>query len=515
MGLPEARSKLLTGGTNIVFLVSFLLLFVTSMVYMGAYLDYLRKVGTGKALLTPSIKSLYTTTYGQSLDSQHVGLFGLTSILKSTSGDFMPVAALPLSFDQTGGRFDKNLTYFHCLDPFYLDDFPAADQERMKQICMVERPKQVAFYMNDARSLTFSSSWNPMFMTMIVLFLYTSWFLLLSQFPDFVAYLKPWVYAVWQGVVFVLIVVSGIIQVEGTVIPRNNVLFALVLLGFTMAQQVYTIKSSSFSQGEWSYDLLLNFHEQKRALDYKDDDQANPRPYGRFRLMNSLIGMNVLLLPTFVLCLYSLSVNNVSEWMLQSVFVRYVLIVVAVLLLNYRKINPIYFQIYPDNEDTTKTLRKYYSSGLDWIMSDYNLLFIGTAILLITTLFFDMYMFDGFWKNGITGAFSMTIYALIVILFVLILFSLMFMGNTKLDAGVVAGAVTVFVVLLSYMVFSVLVGTYNEYYCSTQRSSSFYCGNAVTTKNLNRDAYTFPLKITHGTFDGVFDEISGSLTFAL
>ena len=245
----------LKSATNIVFLVSFGFLFVISLVYLGTFLDYLNKVGNGNARVFPSIKSLYSTTYGQGLDSQHVGLFGLTSILKSSSGDFMPVAALPLSFDQNGGRFEKNLTYFHCLDSYYLDAFPEADRERMKQICIVERPKQVAMYMNDARSLTFSSSWNPLFMVLVVLFLYSSWFLLLLQLPEgWFSSAKPWVYGAWQGVLFVIIIVAGIVQVEGTVIPRNNVLFALVLLGFTLAQQVYTrlvtmwVRTVSFMQ---------------------------------------------------------------------------------------------------------------------------------------------------------------------------------------------------------------------------------------------------------------------------
>ena len=503
----------LKSATNIVFLVSFGFLFVISLVYLGTFLDYLNKVGNGNARVFPSIKSLYSTTYGQGLDSQHVGLFGLTSILKSSSGDFMPVAALPLSFDQTGGRFEKNLTYFHCLDSYYLDAFPEADRERMKQICIVERPKQVAMYMNDARSLTFSSSWNPLFMVLVVLFLYSSWFLLLLQLPEgWFSSAKPWVYGAWQGVLFVIIIVAGIVQVEGTVIPRNNVLFALVLLGFTLAQQVYTIKSSS--TGDWSYDLLVNFKNQKRSIEFDKDGSAKTHPYGRFRLMNTIVGMNILLFPTFVLCLYSLSVNNISEWMFQSVFVRYVLVVVALLLLNYRKISPIYFDIYPENEDTKSALRRFYSS-INWVASDYSILFIGTAILLISTLFFDMYMFDGFWKNGVTDWISTMSYSLIVALFAAILLFSMFLGNSRLEAQLVAGSFAFFVGFLSIVLYAVLRGTFDDYYCSMKRSSTFYCGNADATKNLNSNAYTYPLKITHGNFDDVFTAISGSLTFSL
>lgn len=507
------------GTTNYIVGFLFLVLAVTGLVFLFTFLNYLGNVNAGTAKVFPSAKSMYTIPYGQALDSQHVGLFGLTGILKGSNGDYMPVAALPLSFDDTKERFEKNLTYYKCLDPYFVAEFPVADRERMKQICMVERVKQVAFYMNDERSLTFSSAWNPFFMLMVVVWLYASWFLLFTTLPEgMLGSAKVWVYGVWQILMFVIVAISGVLQIDGTVIPRNNVLFSLFLIGFTVAQQLYVVKSSS-DGGDWSFDLFENFAKNQRAVNVNAQmEMTDVAAYGRFRTMNTIIEMNVLLLPTFILSMYAISVNNVSEWMFQAVFVRYVLVVFSILLINYRKISPLYFEIFKDastDENTMKRVGKEIGKYTGMYTSDVSLLVVSTLLLFVSSLTVDWWMFDGFQKNAITGWTNSLVYWLVVVLFLFALVEIAFMNNSGFTRNTMLMVLGVFLVILSYVAYGVLRGGYNKYFCSMDSPHAFYCGHPTATRNLNTPAYTYPVKITKTTFDEVYAEISGGLTFAL
>lgn len=515
--MPSEASKDESGEQtlNYMFLGAFLLGALLSLVYLFTFVAYIAKGGTETKNVFPLYHSVYMGTYGDPIDSQHVSLFGQTNILRQSNGDYMPVAALPLSFDNTGDRFEKNLTYFRCSDPYYLKDVNADDRLRLQRICDVQRIKQVAFYTVDSRSLSFSSSWNSFFMLFVVIWLYTSWFLLLSILPEYFAGWKSPLYVVWQVVLFVVILFSGVLRIDGDIIPRNNIFFSLVLLSLTCAQQMFAVEMKK--GWDWNLDIFATILRWSTRNFYTGE--VRNMDVAMHRLSRVLLEMNIFLFPTLILCLYGLTVNNLSEWVFQAMFVRSVLIVVGALLLNHRKLAPIKIMqaVLDENEDASTVRRPTLKEYVDrkFVMQDMYLLALPVFALIFETLWFQFDYVYGLSQNAGMIGFIFTYLILILTFGFLFLFGVLNVGGARWQSTALFAFFALLVITACTTCYFFFMIVFNSYYCSVNDPHKYFCGNANVAHNLNQFAYTKPVRISKTTLSDVLQEINSTLTFAI
>eukprot|EP00960_Hanusia_phi_P001840 52657-Hanusia_phi.AAC.7 len=335
------------GMKNVVFMIAFLLMASFSLIFWITFIVHASRAG--KPFVTmPVFKSRYTSVYGDPVGNDHVSLFGATDLVVSGTGSFMPMAPIPVSFDDGLSTIDTNLTYYRCMDASYQSMLPLADRSRLIALCEKERSKQVAMYRNDPTSISFGSAWNPLFMSMVCLWLYASWGLLLWSWGGRARSFKWIVYVTWQVVIFGTVLISAILQVDRTVIPRNNIIYSLVLVFFTVGQQLITIYRACRRgrQVPGAADSLQNLFESIDLVDCIDDQKSivsgeDNGEYQNYRVVNVVLNSQILLFPTMVLSLYTIGLHTSLEWVIQPIWVRMVLFIACLILVHYRKINPL------------------------------------------------------------------------------------------------------------------------------------------------------------------------------
>jgi hypothetical protein len=556
------------------FSILFSIAFVFSVVFFGAYLHHIKIYGESEGKINfPIFKSLYSNVYGRAIGSQHVTLFGETSVLQTTTpggSSYMPMAPLPLSFDDASFADRRNFTYYLCHDPGYAASLPMPDRARLLRLCNIERSKQVALYRNNPVSITFSAAWNPFFMVMVVLFLYASWLLLLWDCSDYTEGImgyfnnyKIGIYAFWQLWILVVVLFSAIFQVDNAVIPRNNIVFALVLIAATIVQQIITMRRCSKEQiqGEGAMfdginliacirnmDTIFTDHEARKGWMYATESYAN------YRVINVILSSQIFLFPTLILSLYAIALNHAVEWSFQAAFVRSVLLIMGLLLLNYRRINPIRthykmqeeiamvvksnarFGIMPtrlgpnpsapsfddldgnppkatllDDEKSSSQVQETSSFTINYSM-DTILVFVVFLLLWINQIVYDVILLK---PAESTKFLAWAGYFLNFPIVASILLVNYFTTTHNRWVVLLNAFIFSFAILISSAIvfFDVVTGL-DKTHCTFNQPQNFFCGNAAN-HNLNLPAYLNPVAINTTSFAEVYSGMASSLTFLI
>ena len=568
------------------FSVLFFVAFSLSLMFLISYFQHVRIYGENEGKISfPIFKSLYSNVYGRAIGSQHVTLFGETSVLQTTTPggmSYMPMAPLPLSFDEATFADRRNYTYYLCQDATYGADLTLPERARQHRLCNIERSKQVALYRNNPVSITFSAAWNPFFMVMVVLFLYASWMLLLWDcsyyneangsnfvFKIFGSY-KIWIYSAWQLLILVVVLFSAIFQVDNAVIPRNNVIFALVLIAATIVQQIITMRRCSKDQmkgegGMFEGINLLGCIRFTRNFIANEVNMQSTESYENYRAINVILSSQILLFPTLILSLYAIALNHAVEWSFQAAFVRSVLLIMGLLLLNYRRINPIrtHYKVqkevamgekqdarfgfmrtrfgltgpgdYQDGnpEKATMVDDEKQSDGNPNPMQQTSYTPEVPESLPTFTINYSMdtilvfFVFLLLWINQIVydvillkPAESTKFFAWVGYFLHFPSVALILLGNyfttTHHNWVVYYNAIILsFVIFVCSIIifFDVFLGL-DKTHCTFHQPHKFFCGNAAN-HNLNFPAYLNPVAIQATTFANVYSGMSNSLTFAI
>lgn len=498
------------------FRIAFIVNFVLSILFMALFLVNCSKSDSGDGVVsaysTPIMKSQYETTYGEGIDSSHVTLFGMTNILRqANSKDYMPLAPLPLSFYDTGAPTD--MTYASCLTFDYSIYATNLEKTRYKNLCVTEKVKQVAFYTNDARSLTFSSAWNPLFMGMVVFWLYTSWFLLLSTVGTNYQTIKFTIYIIWQLFISGVVVISAILQVNNSVVPRNNVLFAVVVILITVGQQLYTLWKCYCCVDKTKkvgvFDLCSCIRNSYHTHPFNPDDNYS---YVNYKINEILLNMNVILFPTLVACMYALSNSYPSEWSFQATFVRVVVTFAGLMLVHHRKINPIYIKL----RNVEKYTGNYVNGFIQSLSTDSIIVLVALLLLSISELYITYTRFEGSMSGGLTNMQSLVTFIVLIIVIISELLS-SYIGKTDHKTQVYFRH---YVLYLSQLLFGILIlysvgMRLNEFYCTTHLYGNHFCGNTQAAKNLNLESRLSPVMVSSSDFATVYAALEPSLTYSL
>ena len=567
------------------FMSLFLLAFCCSILFFGAYIRHIQVYGENEGKISfPIFKSLYSNVYGRAIGSQHVTLFGETSVLQTTTPggmSYMPMAPLPLSFDEPTFADRRNYTYYLCQDATYAADLSLPDRARQHRLCNIERSKQVALYRNNPVSITFSAAWNPFFMVMVVLFMYASWLLLLwdcslynevngsNAFFKFIGSNKIWIYSFWHILILIVVLFSAIFQVDNAVIPRNNVIFALVLIAATIVQQIITMRRCNKEQmkGEGGLFDGINLIACIRMIqnfippqsDTENEKMQSHETYENYRVINVILSSQIFLFPTLILSLYAIALNHAVEWSFQAAFVRSVLLIMGLLLLNYRRINPIrtHYRVQKEvnmvakqdarfgfmrtqfglissvvNQDGNPDkailvddekesdgnpglipgpANRLYTFTINYSM-DTILVFTVFLLLWINQIIYDVVLL----KPAESTKFLTWFAYFLNFPFVASILLCNYFTTTNYRWVVYFNAIVfAFAILVgSVIVFSDVFMGLNKTHCTFNQPQKFFCGNAAN-HNLNFPAYLNPVPIHATTFADVYSGMSSSLTFAI
>lgn len=567
-----------------VFMVSFFVQAGLAIVFLVTFFVHVSEFGYNSSTMGfPIFKSLYTNVYGQPIGSQHVTLFGETSVLKTTMGGtsiYMPMAPLPLSFDSPSFAGQRSYTYYYCNDTAFTSTIPSGDWNRQMSLCHIERSKQVAMYQNDPVSLTFSSAWNSLFMSMVVLWLYASWALLLWNWGEKHATWKWIVYSLWQVFIFVTVLISAIFQVDNTVIPRNNIIYSLLLITLTMVQQFIIMFRScrihkrrddvtDFGDILGAINIVGCIRNLKSFL-YVNPDQRKDlslkwynenESYRNYRIVNVILSSQIFLFPTLVLCLYTIAVNKAVEWSIQAAWVRFVIIIFGLMMLNYRKINPItigYFKaitklwaegtrvkeenaranaaavnpvpvepvdtmasarariIFPELGGPLDALGKIPESMFGysmWRFKDTSIVVGAFFLVWVNLVIYDDHLLRSVWNNPDTSLSAWSGFICFVLGVALVAFGNMVLTTRNKFVVFYNCAVFLFItIILSVVIIDLVVGVYARTYCTFAGSHKFFCGNAPMM-NLNSEPYLGAIKVEGTDFASVYSAIQPTLTF--
>eukprot|EP00960_Hanusia_phi_P073415 768010-Hanusia_phi.AAC.1 len=349
------------------------------------------------------------------------------------------------------------------------------------------------------------------------------------------------VYVFWQMIIFGVVLFSAPMQVDNAVIPRNNVIYSLVLILLTVAQQILTMYRCSqeraaqdnSEQKEPKLDVMPTMQMLYEAINLTGCvselsksliPQGDTAAFQNYKLVQIVLNSQVLLFPTLVLTLYTLALHNSLEWVIQSVWVRMVLFVACLILVHYRKINPLnlkYDQLLDrDKQGPFGKVRDYkennrYTGMVGRISNDSFLVIVGMLLVYGQMIVADVFLLRHTWADPYSSVASLSSFICLLagvglLMLVNVFFKkdnvLLLYGNVLLFNGMVA--------LLSIVVIYLIVNKYSNFYCSFGSTSKYFCGNAAN-HNLNVEEYTDPIKITGTTMSAVYTALQGSLTYAV
>ncbi|EKX35184.1 hypothetical protein GUITHDRAFT_118626 [Guillardia theta CCMP2712] len=519
--------------TRIWFIISFFihailsfLLLVLTLYGMG------RNVGN-----FPILRTSFTSKYGDLPDTIHPTLYGITTILTDQDKGFMPVPTVPVSFQDVPITDDRRKdSYYYCVDGTL--NYTSAiggtimDQTRAKGICMVERYSAVANYENHESSMTFSSAWSPMFMITVLMWISTSWQLLYVDFKQLGGVDKRYYYAAWHILTLFGIMVFSYVRTNDRMVPRNNIMFAIAILVFSIIQQIYIMNRHGdiikISDTEYHRQDEINFiRKMYQAIENNANSNRVKKIFTEKQLGFIVLLSDWLLLPLFCISIFSLLSNNVLEWVFQATYVRYQLIILGFVLIQQLKVV----------EQVTNMKMKMFKSSKNRALA-YE--FHPRLVILFAILFAainEIVSMTDTWTSQhdhtVTRTYSSLYLATIVLYFATVSYCVFrrigSTGGTVSEDGNVYGVTRqddksgtminmassflriVFVgILLAY-----LFNDYNKYSCwSSSKSKSLFCGHANALNNLNNRDFLKPIAITSGNATSVYETLFSSITYA-
>lgn len=478
----------------------------------------------------PILRTSFTSKYGDLPDTIHPTLYGFTTILMDQDVGFKPVPSVPVSFQDVaptdGRRIDSN---YYCVDGTlnYTKTIGGSvlDQTRAKGICMVERYSAVATYENHESSMTFSSAWSPMFMITVLMWISTSWQLIYVDFTEFVGLDKKYFYAIWQLLTLFFIMAVSYVRTNDQMVPRNNIMFAVAILVFSVIQQIYLMnrhgKYYKVSETEYHRSDDINFiRKMYKVLESKNMNDERIFTEKQFAFIVLL--SDWFLLPLFCISMFALLSNNLLEWVFQATYVRYQLIIFGFVLIQQLKvveqIRGIKSQLGRKNEGKTGVFAYEFHPRL---------------VIVFAVLFAvinEVWSMTDTWAtiddHTQTKDYVRIYIAFVVIYFVTVAYCVIRRASHyevednksrgEDSSGTVINMVSSLLrVAFVFVLLLYLFGDYNKYSCwLSGKSTSLFCGHANKHKNLNNRDFLKPIAITSGDANAVFHALYASVTYS-
>lgn len=487
-------------------------------------------IGKSKGNL-PLLRTLYTSKYGDLPDTIHPTLFGYTTILRDKDTGFKPVPAIPVSFnDLDVNDATRRDSYYRCVDGTlnYTKEFGTNDRDviRAKGICLVERFSNIATYQNHESSMTFSSTWSPVFMFTVALCISSSWQLLYIDFNKIplicFSLRKKYVWVFWHALTFLFIVFCSYARIDDYMLPRNNIWFASVILLFSIIQQIVMMekygdrangdKDHIYANTNFVENLYMGMHEQNvQAKQAKEDKKEHKHNY----LSDKKLGVIVLLsdwflLPLFFLSMFSIMSYNTLEWVFQATYIRFQLIIFGFVLLQQIRVIEEAF-----------ALKKSITNWKNFNVTDYEfhprvLIFIAIVLAIASEIVSMEQTLKTQLDHGVTF-----LYALFyIIIFCVYVFALMFLvlypthltGNRSTYINIASSVVRI---VFFFMVIIFTTTEHNKYSCTFRNGSkNLFCGHANAVNNLNRYDYLSPIALTTSNVTAAYQNIVSSVTYS-
>lgn len=468
----------------------------------------------------PILRTSFTSKYGDLPDTIHPTLYGFTTILADRDTGFKPVPTVPVSFhDLPATDSTRKDSYYHCVDGTLnytkLIGPSTAEVTRAKGICMVERFSAVATYENHESSMTFSSAWSPVLMITIVLWISTSWQLLLVDFKGIGWMKKKYIYASWHIATFFFIMLVSYVRTNDQMVPRNNIMFAAAILIFSVIQQMYIMNRYGtvyrISPTETHNKDDINF-VKKLYKNLEKTESTEEKTFDEKRLAFIVLLSDWFLLPILAISMFALFSNNTLEWVFQATYVRYQLIIFGFVLITQLKV------VEQATGEKYSLIKK---DSAQKMQANYE--FHPRLVILFAVIFAlinEIISMQDTWAahNDHTAVkdFAMTYVIAMAIYFIFnLLFCIKIHGadsdHTGLYINVISSGirVTFFVLVLVY-----LFNDYNRFSCwLSSKSNSLFCGHADPLKNLNNREFLRPMAVTSTNATAVFEQVLAGLTY--
>lgn len=524
----EATHKETFYFTRTWYIVSFLIHVVISL---ALAITTLIAIGNYKGNL-PLLRTLYTSKYGDLPDTIHPTLFGYTTILRDKDSGFKPVPAIPVSFnDLDVNDATRRDSYYRCVDGTlnYTKYFGtnARDVTRAKGICLVERFSNIATYQNHESSMTFSSSWSPVFMFSVALLISSSWQLLYVDFNKFFVIRKKYIWVLWHALTFIFIVVCSYARIDDYMLPRNNVWFASVILLFSVIQQVVMMekygtradgdKDHIYANTNFVEGLYLDLHREDTQVKQTKNEKE---PYKMKYLSDKKLGVIVLLsdwflLPLFFLSMFSIMSFNTLEWVFQATYIRFQLIIFGFVLLQQLRVIEEVFAMKKN------WMIKWPKNFQDIMVTDYEfhprvLIFIAICLAIASEIVSMLQTLTTQLDHGVTAVYAV-FYVMLFCIYVLalsllVLFPSHVTGNRSTLINIASSVVRI---VFFFMIIIFTTTEHNKYSCTFEGGSDkLFCGNANKVNNLNSYDYLSPIALNTSNVTVAYSNIVSSVTYS-